>query len=49
MLTRREVLAGFAAAAFFPYGKEQSHTMDQHISIVTLGVKDLSISKKFYV
>ena len=48
MLTRREVLAGFAAVSLFPHGKEESHTMDQRVSIVTLGVKDLGISKRFY-
>lgn len=48
MLTRRELLAHFAAVSLSPYGKEQSHTMDQRISIVTLGVKDLGTSKRFY-
>jgi predicted lactoylglutathione lyase len=49
MLTRRELLAGFATVAFFPLAKGESQTMDQRISIVTLGVKDLARSKRFYV
>ena len=48
MLTRRELLAGLAAVSLSPHRKGKSHTMDQRISIVTLGVKDLSISKRFY-
>ena len=48
MLNRREVLAGFAAVSLFPAIGE-SQTMDQRISIVTLGVKNLESSKKFYV
>jgi hypothetical protein len=58
MRTRRELLAGFAALPFFaraavvlsfPRAKGESHTMDQRINVVTLGVKDLAVSKKFYV
>ncbi len=49
MLTRRELLAGFATVAFFPLAKGESQTMEQRISIVTLGVKDLARSKRFYV
>jgi uncharacterized protein len=48
MLTRRELLARFAAVSLFLHGKGESHTMDQRISLVTLGVKDLAISKRFY-
>jgi len=48
MLTRRELLAGIAAVLLLPHRKGESHTMDQRISLVTLGVKDLSISKRFY-
>jgi predicted lactoylglutathione lyase len=49
MLTRRELLAGFATVPFLTLAKGESQTMDQRISIVTLGVKDLALSKKFYV
>jgi predicted lactoylglutathione lyase len=49
MLTRRELLAGFAIVPFLAMAKGESQTMDQRISIVTLGVKDLALSKKFYV
>jgi predicted lactoylglutathione lyase len=48
MLTRREVLASLAAASVFPIGKGESRTMEQRISVVTLGVKDLGTAKKFY-
>jgi catechol 2,3-dioxygenase-like lactoylglutathione lyase family enzyme len=49
MLTRRELLTGFAAVSFFPLAKGASQTMDQRVSLVTLGVKDLGTSKRFYV
>jgi catechol 2,3-dioxygenase-like lactoylglutathione lyase family enzyme len=49
MRTRRELLAGFAAAAFFPFAKGEFQTMDQRVSVVTLGVKKLGTAKKFYV
>jgi catechol 2,3-dioxygenase-like lactoylglutathione lyase family enzyme len=49
MLSRRELLAGFAAMSVAPHANGESHTMDQRISIVTLGVNDLEISKRFYV
>jgi predicted lactoylglutathione lyase len=48
MLSRRELLAGVAAVSLFPHKKGGSKTMDQRVSIVTLGVKDLRISKRFY-
>jgi predicted lactoylglutathione lyase len=47
MMTRRELLAVFAAASIFPL--RQENTMEQRISLVTLGVKDLVTSKQFYV
>jgi predicted lactoylglutathione lyase len=46
MMTRRELLAGFAAASIFPL--RQENTMEQRISLVTLGVKDIATSKRFY-
>jgi predicted lactoylglutathione lyase len=49
MMTRRQLLARYAAASFFPVAKGESRTMDQRISLVTLGVKDLGTSKRFYV
>jgi predicted lactoylglutathione lyase len=49
MPTRRELLAGLAAVSLFPLAKGASQTMDQRVSLVTLGVKDLGTSKKFYV
>jgi predicted lactoylglutathione lyase len=49
MLTRRELLAGFVTIPFLNLAKGESQTMDQRISAVTLGVKDLTLSKKFYV
>jgi catechol 2,3-dioxygenase-like lactoylglutathione lyase family enzyme len=49
MLTRREILAGLAALPLFPSAKGALQIMDQRISVVTLGVKDLAAAKKFYV
>ena len=49
VLTRRELLADFAAVSFFPPAKGESQTMDQRVSVLTLGVKDLGSSKRFYV
>lgn len=48
MVTRRELLSGFVAS-LIPDEKGESRTMDQRISLVTLGVKDLETSKRFYV
>jgi len=49
MLSRREILAGLVAASFVPPAIGEHRTMEQRISIVTLGVKSLETSKKFYV
>jgi uncharacterized protein len=50
MLNRREFLAAVAAMSLLPSpGLGESLTMEQRISIVTLGVKDLETSKRFYV
>jgi predicted lactoylglutathione lyase len=49
MVTRRKILAGLAAMPFFASAKGEFQTMDQRISLVTLGVKDLATAKKFYV
>ena len=50
MVTRREILRGAVASAFIRFTKEgATEAMDQRISIVTLGVKDLAISKRFYL
>src|SRR5258708_13288502 len=49
MVTRRELLAGFTAISCFPLAKGESQTMDQRVSLVTLGVKDLAVAKRFYV
>jgi uncharacterized protein len=48
MLTRRQFLAHFAAISFL-LAKGESKTMDQRVSLITLGVKDLGASKRFYV
>ena len=48
-MTRRELLGVFAVASIFPFATGESHTMEQRISIVTFGVKDLMTSKRFYV
>jgi len=49
MLTRRQLLAHFAAISFLSLAKGESKTMDQRVSLITLGVKDLGTSKRFYV
>jgi hypothetical protein len=49
MITRRQLLAGFAAATLTSFATGESQTMEQRISLVTLGVKDLVASKRFYV
>jgi uncharacterized protein len=48
MMSRRELLTSFAAASLFPFALGESKTMEQRISLVTLGVKDLGASKRFY-
>jgi uncharacterized protein len=51
MLNRRELLTGILAASLCPTAlvNGELQTMDQRISIVTLGVKNLAASKKFYI
>jgi uncharacterized protein len=51
MFNRRELLTGILAASLCPLAlaNGESQTMDQRISIVTLGVRNLAASKKFYV
>jgi hypothetical protein len=48
-MTRRELLANFAAAAAFYFGAGGLQTMEQRISLVTLGVSELAASRRFYV
>jgi len=48
-MNRREFLADVAAASFFTFALGEPKTMEQRISLVTLGVKDLGASKRFYV
>src|SRR5271154_1750704 len=47
-MNRRKVLANVAAASLFNFASGESKTMEQRISLVTLGVKDLGASKRFY-
>lgn len=47
-MNRREFLANVAAASFFYFASGESKTMEQRISLVTLGVRDLGTSKRFY-
>jgi predicted lactoylglutathione lyase len=49
MVTRREILRGAVASAFIRAKGGETEAMEQRISIVTLGVKDLAASKRFYV
>ena len=43
------LLVKFAVASFIPLAMGESKTMEQRISVVTLGVKDLGTSRRFYV
>lgn len=47
-MTRRELLAAAAAAAIC-FTAEGYQSMEQRISIVTLGVRNLGVSRRFYV
>ena len=49
MLTRRELLKGLAGTLLVSSFIAKGQTMEQRISIVTLGVKDLAASRRFYV
>jgi predicted lactoylglutathione lyase len=48
MMNRREFLANVAGASFFTFRVRRIEDMEQRISVVTLGVKDLAVSKRFY-
>jgi uncharacterized protein len=47
-MTRRELLATIAAVALVSFRSGERRTVEQRISIVTLGVRDLAASKRFY-
>jgi predicted lactoylglutathione lyase len=47
MMTRRELLAVFLMPSIFPLRQESA--MEQRVSLVTLGVKDLVTSRRFYI
>jgi uncharacterized protein len=49
MMTRRELLASFACMALASSVVGEGQPMEQRISIVTLGVKNLAVSRRFYV
>lgn len=51
MLSRRELLTGILVASFCPpaRGNGEHPTMDQRVSIITLGVNNLDTSRRFYV
>jgi predicted lactoylglutathione lyase len=50
MVTRREILRGAVSSAFIRLATGgETKAMEQRISIVTLGVKNLAASKRFYV
>ena len=49
MMTRRELLAALAYTTLASSLIGERQTMDQRISIVTLGVKNLAASRRFYV
>jgi catechol 2,3-dioxygenase-like lactoylglutathione lyase family enzyme len=47
-MTRRELLAGIATIALVSSRIGECMAMEQRISIVTLGVRDLAASRRFY-
>ena len=47
-MNRRQFLANVTAASFFNFASGESKTMEQRISLITLGVRDLGASKRFY-
>jgi uncharacterized protein len=49
MMTRREVVQGAIVLGLARVAKGETKAMEQRISVVTLGVKDLAASKHFYV
>jgi catechol-2,3-dioxygenase len=49
MMTRRELLACFACMMLASSVVGEGQPMDQRISIITLGVKNLAASRRFYV
>src|SRR5580704_12572179 len=48
VVTRREIITGIAAMALLPSAERSVDTMEQRLSLLTLGVKDLARSKRFY-
>ena len=48
MIKRRELLKSAIATATVRIAKEEGEAMEQGISIVTLGVRDLAASRLFY-
>jgi predicted lactoylglutathione lyase len=48
MITRRELLKSAIATTMIPIAKGEGEAMEQRISIVTLGVRDLAASRRFY-
>lgn len=49
MMTRRELMTGIAAVSFIPFATGEPQKMEQRVSVVTLGVRDLAASRRFYV
>jgi catechol 2,3-dioxygenase-like lactoylglutathione lyase family enzyme len=49
MMTRRELLAALGGTVLSSSLTREAEAMEQRISIVTLGVKDLAASRRFYV
>jgi uncharacterized protein len=48
-MTRRELIAGSAVVLLSCFATGEPQKMEQRISIVTLGVKNLAAAKRFYV
>jgi hypothetical protein len=48
MITRKELLKRAIATARIRITKREGDAMEQHISIITLGVKDLAVSRRYH-
>lgn len=48
-MNRNKFLFALATATLLPFETGTSQTMEQRVSVITLGVKDLAASRRFYV
>lgn len=48
-MIRNKLLLALVEAILLPFEIGRSRTMEQRLSVITLGVKDLAVSRRFYV